>query len=268
MKQFKIWVAALTTLTSLGFTSCMSETEYTPQGFGLAEVKSTLGVTFFQDLNDFTVQPTISSLEVIKNTMKFDVNRTRMSYIVYNYAKEGNETAEIDKKIKNAELQYAVSLDGTVQPVMDYGTSADSVTTAPIIALNNVFSTQDPAPFTIVKDRYLITGTEYFFNKQMHYFTLVYNEADQKEGVLKFKLRHSGKAEELNVITTSKHAFNSGIPQAYLKSFDIKQYLDEYKATGVKIEIEVLRNSTSNKLDHENTQPHTYEIDYKSKTDR
>lgn len=268
MKQFKIWVAALTALTGLSFTSCMTETEYTPQGFGVAEVINTTGITFFKDLNNFTIQPTMTSVEAIKNSMKFDMLNTNMSYIVYGYNKEGNETAETDKKIRNAELQYAVSIDGTVQPVMEFGSEADSVSTAPIIALNNVFDTQASSPFKIINDRYLITGVEYYFNKYNHSFTLVINESEQEEGVLKFKLRHTGTVEDLNVITTSKHAFNSGIPHAYLKSFDLKSQLMQYAETGVKIEIEVQQNKTSNKLDHENTELHTYVFEYKPKSDR
>ncbi len=265
MKKFKAMVAALTLTLGLALTSCMGETNYTPQWGGPIEVINFMGTTYFKDFGGFQVYPTTSSLEAIKSSMKFDPTKTNVAYVVYEYAEEGNENMSVTGKLNNAQLRYAISLDGRVEYVASAGASNDSTSTAPIIALDDVMTTSGSQNISLVAGRYLFTGVNYLFNAKQHYFTLVYIADEQEEGKVQFKLRHSGTPEASSVYTTSKGAFNVGLPYVYYKSFVIQNYLPTVSEPGksVTIEVEVDQNTFNNELEGNNTNKKVYSLVYK-----
>ena len=264
MKQIKVMMIAIMVMIGVGFTSCMESEEYTPQGVGTVEVISYLGLTYFKDLSGVEIHPTSSSLAAMESQYKFNSSGTRIAYILYEFSNEGNENMAASKKITNAVLKYAVSLDGTVEEVSEAGNPNDSITTAPIISIDNLSTTTGEEGFFIINDRYIFAGINYFYQKKSHQFTLVYYSTEQEEGKLKLHLRHSGTPEDNNVTTNSMQVSNSYYaPQIYMKSFDLNRLpisLDD----GMTIEIETDINPYNNKLDDaNNTKKKTYTIVYK-----
>ncbi len=265
MKKFNAMVAALTLILGLGLTSCMGETNYTPQWGGPIEVISWMGTTHFKDFGGLQVYPTTSSLESVKSSMKFDPNKTNVAYVVYEYAEEGNENMSVTGKLNNAQLRYAISLDAGVEYVMTAGASNDSVSTAPIMGLDDVVTGKGTQPISLIAGRYLFTGVNYLFNAKQHYFTLVHIVDEQEDGKVKFKLRHSGIPEANGVYTTSRGAFNVGLPYVYYKSFDIQNYLPTASeaSQSFTIEVEVDLNTYTNELEGNNTEKKVYSLVYK-----
>ena len=266
MKNLKAMVMALPLLVGLGLTSCMGESTYTPQWGGAAEVINWMGATQFKDVSGLTIIPTTSSVESIKSSMGFNPSNTNMAYIMYSYDQEGNENMATTGKIYNAQLLYAVSLDGTTEYVSVEGSSNDSISTAPIIALEDVMTSAGTQPLSLVRNRFLMTGVNYIFNAKLHHFTLIYNPNEQEDGKLKFELRHSGTPEASTVTTTSKTAFNVGLPYVYLKSFDIRDYLSQAISNSstptITIEVKADVNTRNNELDGTSTEPKTYTLVY------
>ena len=228
MKLIKSSLFSLMSLMAISLSSCMDSSEYTPTGGGIAEVKQNFtGYTSFKDVAGFTIDPIQSSVSVLETSMGFKPSLTKIAYILYSYENVGNETMLTDKKVKNASMSYAVSLDGQVERVEQEGAVNDSVATAPIIKLRSLIPTTD-APgqeLFLHEGRYLMTGVEYYFYSKRHYLTMVYYPNEQVTGKLILHLRHSGELEADNVYTTSYGAFQSGLPQVYIKSFDIQQYM-------------------------------------------
>lgn len=261
MKKFNAMVMALTLMLGLGMTSCIGDTNYTPSGQGVVEVVNYMGLTSFKDLAGTSIYPTSTSLESVKTSMGFNPTNTRMAYVMFNYNEEGNENIATSGKIINANLQAAVSLDGGVERISAPGTYNDSIATSPIISLDNVMTASTDQSLTLVRGRYLMTGIRYYYLKNAHFFTLVYNPANQEEGKVKFELRHSGTPEEETVYTTSFNAFQSFIPQVYIKTFDIQSFL-MMNNSPVTIEIEVDANPNNKGLNDSMTTKKTYSIVY------
>jgi hypothetical protein len=78
---------------------------------------------------------------------------------------------------------------------------------------------------TVVNNRYLVTGIQYYMYNYMHYFTLVYYEDEQDDDtVLKLHLRNSGGVESTSISYTSYDWSYNGYVQAYFKAFDLYDF--------------------------------------------
>lgn len=268
MKQMKIWVLALIVLVGVGFTSCMnSDDNSTSSWMGPVEVSySPYDRTTSFKFGELIISPTNTSLATVEKQYNFKPSTTRMAYIAFEYSTDegsGNETAT--NKLQNVVMNYAVSLDETVERVTEKGASNDSIATAPIIRMTDVMaSTQNENGFYILHDRYLFTGLAYFVQEKAHSFTLVnYPNEEVEEGTVKFYLRHSGTPEKETIGQTSVNA--AGLyPYLYFKSFDIRNYLPTEPGKEVKIVVVVDQNTVNNKLDDEtNTKTKEYTVTYK-----
>lgn len=268
MKQVKVLVLALIVLMGVGFTSCMnSDDNSTSSWMGPVEVfNSAFTGTYFK-FGELIIYPTNTSLATVEKQYNFEPSATRMAYIAFEYSTDegsGNETAT--NKLQNVVMNYAVSLDETVESVIDKGNAPnDSVATAPIIRMTDVMSaTPNENGFYILHNRYLFTGLAYFVQEKAHSFTLVnYPNEVVEEGTVKFYLRHSGTPEKETIGQTSVNA--AGLyPYLYFKSFDIRNYLPTELGKEVKIVVVVDQNTVNNKLDDEsNTKQKEYTLTYK-----
>jgi hypothetical protein len=219
----------------------------------IVQVVNSLGTTFFVSDNGYYIYPTSASLANVESTYSFKPASTQMAYILYNYDEAAANSAA-STKVLNIELTYAASVDGTVEEAEEQGAVNDSVSTAAIIELNNVVSSSSSSKFSIVNNYFLLTGVNYFFYANIHYFTLVkYEDEPVEDGVLKLYLRHSGTAESNTVTTTSYQAFNSGYP-VYFKAF----YIGDFLEPDVKsIEIHADVNEYSSSLEYANEKVYT-----------
>ena len=267
MKQVKVLVLTLIVLMGVGFTSCMnSDDNYTPVWQGPVEViSSAYGGTYFK-IGELKIQPTATSLMAGEETYKFDPSSTKMAYIACTYSNdEASGNSGATNTLKNVTLNYAVSLDGTVESVTEKGASNDSVATAPIIRVTNVMSSTSTSEenFYILDNRYLFAGISYYVQEKQHSFTLVnYPNEEVEDGVIKFYLRHGGTPEKDGVTLISANVAGT-YPYLYYKSFDLANYLPTLPGKEVKIIVEVDENTVNNKLDDERTKKREYSLTYK-----
>ncbi len=263
MKQMKTWVLVLTVLMGIGFTSCInSDNDYTPTGGGPVEViNSIYGGTYFQDVNGLKIVPSITSLSAVEQGMNFKPTKTNMAYILFTYTEE--QAAEIvNGKISNVDLKYAISIDETVESVdsKESEASNDSISTAPVIQLDNVVNYDPNKELFLWNDRFLFTGINYYFYAKMHYFTLVKYDNEQEEGKLIYHLRHTGTPEAPSVNSTSRNA-GSSLPYMYYKSFDIRNDIAELDKNGpTTIEVHAEVNPLNNELS--GVKPKIYTVVY------
>ncbi len=248
MKLFKISTFVL--LSVLSFSSCMkSDKNFSYSGGGVVEVQhnSIAGTTKFLDFNDITIEPTRISVSSVEAQNKFKPSETEMAYVIYSYQEEGNENLFYDKVLKNATLNYAVSVDAKTERVLQSGDKNDSISTAPILRLRSLMN--NDKELYLHKGRYLMTGVDYYIQKEQHHLTLVYYPQKQVEGKLIFHLRHSGVKETSSVYTTSYQMFGT-YPSFYIKSYNIMPYLiNVMHKDEVTIEIHTMVNENSNDLD-------------------
>lgn len=269
MKQVKFLMVALTILMGTMVTSCMESEPGTPTAAGPVEVISSMGSVYFKDATGLTIFPSAASLAAVETKQQFKPSSTNMAYVVYTYNMDDpqNANAVATKKLV-VELSYAVSLDATVEDEVQKGGSNDSISTAPIISIDNVMEASGTnKDFFVMNGKYLFCGIRYFFYEKNHNFTLVRYDADVEstKGEIKFYLKHSGSVEKDGVSTTSLNALNSGYPFAYFHSFNIATILRNYKMntgdTSVKIVVEADVRTTDNKLD--SAEKKLYSLDYK-----
>ena len=196
----------------------------------------------------------------------FDPSSTKMAYIACTYSNdEASGNSGATNTLKNVTLNYAVSLDGTVESVAEKGASNDSVATAPIIRVTNVMSSSSTSEenFYILDNRYLFAGISYYVQEKQHSFTLVnYPNEQVEDGVIKFYLRHGGTPEKDGVTLISANVAGT-YPYLYYKSFDLANYLPTLPGKEVKIIVEVDENTVNNKLDDERTKKREYSLTYK-----
>lgn len=251
MRKIDKAVAASLLLMGAGLSSCLSGgTEYTPQGGGVVEVVNSMGLTSFKDIAGVSVYPTSTSLASVENAYKFETENTKTAYILYNYLEENRQ----NNKVQDADLRYAVKLDGKVEMVSSKGDANDSVATAAICELTQLVVTDNEDDMFVMNDRFLLLGLKYFMAEYAHYFTVVYypEEAAQSEE-LKLYLRHTGTTEKDGTFRTSLDYYNSGYPHAYMFTFDLQQILNDWRtkhpeAAQVDIVLEADVNLLNSKL--------------------
>jgi hypothetical protein len=229
MKKIKLFTFALLATLSLGMTSCLSDSSSTSTGGMIAEVYNATGTTFFVS-GSTKIYPTSTSLSSVESTYNFNAT-SGTAYIYYTY--DANSEANKNSSTTNTltvDLEYAVSLKGTTVEPSIAGASNDSVATNPIIGLQAMSSNSEDQ-FTIVNNRYLVAGVNYYLSKAYHYFTLVYYPSETKSGdtTLKVYLRHRSLLDTTPSSTSSDLA--SSYPFYYFKSFDLKNVLTDFQST-------------------------------------
>ncbi len=256
MKRMKTWMFALIVSMGALLTSCINtDGDYTPTGGGIVEVGSLLGTPFFTDVSGLRIYPTPSSLATVESKLGFKTGQTKVAYVLFTYSQEGNEAAAENKQLNNANLQFASSLDRKIETVNIKGAANDSVTTAPVLKLRSVFDAGSASnqlnELYLQNNRYLMTGIEYLFLRERHYFSLMYYPEEQEEGKLIFNLKHTGNAETSDVYSTSYAYMLAGYdPSIYFSSFDIMPYLNLIgNPETVTIEVHAEVNQATNELD-------------------
>lgn len=270
MKQMKFLAIAFTLLMSVAFTSCMdSDSNYQPTYPAIVQVFSnSMGFTYFKS-GDVTLTPTSASLATVETTNGFKPSSTEMAYIMYEYDPESvdNANSETTKKLV-VDLKFAISIDATTN-VTTEGAANDSVATAPIIELSKsgISENQD---FTIVNDRFLLAGINYYLSGQKaHTFTMIYYDdvPAEKPGELKLYLRHrSQEKEDFTGGNTSSIQVGNQYPSLYFYAFDLSEALGRYdringvRPTSITVVADV--NASGVKLDTADKKEYT--ITYKS----
>lgn len=265
MKQVKFLMLALVVLMGVGFTSCMNgENDTTVRAGGLVKVESSLGVTWFKDVNGVKLYPSATSMASMKAVSGFDPSAGDMAYIIYQYDSATQSSTD------NLQLLYATELDATVESVQkpEEGgerPSNDSIAKAPIRNLKGTISlygggTIQYEPFMFDKST-LMLQIDYFMGTSgllSHYFTLVhYTNEPVEENTIKLYLRHNNG----NDTSTSYTSVNisSDYPFVFYKAFNLSK-LDVHIDANTKIIIETQENSTKVDLEDSGTKTNTYEV--------
>ncbi len=267
MKQMKIWIVALTMIMGISLTSCVNSSDNGPYpGTDIVEVFTGYG-TSFRNASGFIYYPTSSSLAAVETTYKFNTSSSKVAYILYYEIEEETPTSGT-KTTMNIDLQYAASLDTTVELPEEEGASNDSVATAAIIGLQTAMSQNEK--IHIINDKYLICGINYYAYKiDNHSFTMVYYEEEttaDSDGITLY-LRHRDNEDTYANYNATLNLAGS-YPVYYWKSFDLSRVFQDYKRktnnSSVKIKIVTEENSSSEKL--ENATEKVYEATYEFKT--
>lgn len=249
MKMMNKLTAVLLLLLSFGVSSCLkTNNDYKPQGAGVVEVINS-GQTYFKHAYGRVVYPTVSSLKTLESKFDFKPAQTKTAYVLYDYE------VEKDSVVENANMQFGVKLDATVEMVDKKGASNDSVATLAIRSLDPVESNQNGNAFTVMNNRFLVMGLNYIVNRNTHHFTMVYyDEETAADGTLKLYLRHTGKKEEDNIFTTSFDWYRNGYPHLYLFTFDMERIFKAWRnknkdAESVRIVVEADVNLINSSLE-------------------
>lgn len=247
MKHFKHFVMLLI-VACVTLTSCLnsSESDYTPTGYGIAEVINSMGTVCFKSSNGILIYPTAESLSNVESSYKFNPTTTGVAYISYEYDSD-TYNASVSSGSVTVTLKYAVSVDAKTEIVEEQGAGEpnDSIATMPIISLNNVIENSSNK-MTVVNNRYLVTGVQYYMYNYMHYLTLVYYEDEQDDDtVLKLHLRNSGGVESTSISNTSYDWSTSGYVYAYVKAYDLYNFPVSANVKSVQVSADVaLTNET------------------------
>jgi hypothetical protein len=161
----------------------------------------------------------------VETSYKFDPTKTGVAYIGYEYDSD-TYSKDVASGSVTVTLTYAVSVDAKTEIVEEQGAGApnDSVATMPIISLSNVLENSSSNKMTVMDNRYLVTGVQYYMYNYLHYLTLVYYEDEQDDDtVLKLHLRHSGNVESTSNTYTSLD-FSYKYPYVYLKAYDLYDF--------------------------------------------
>lgn len=269
MKQMKFLAIAFTLLMSVAFTSCMdSDSNYKPTYPAIVQVSSGSMITAFK-LGDMTLYPTSASLAAVETSNGFKPSSTEMAYIMYEYDAESadNVNSETTKKL-TVDLKFAISIDATTN-VTTEGAANDSVATAPIIELSKsgISENQD---FTMVNDRFLLAGIDYYLSGQKaHTFTMIYYDdvPAEKLGELKLYLRHrSQEKEDFTGGNTSSIQVGNQYPSLYFYAFDLRSALNRYAQLngGEPTTITVVADVNTNGVKLDTAEKKEYTITYKS----
>ncbi len=246
----KMMMMALVATITLSLTSCIESEKNTPVYMGIAEVQNGLAGTYFKTEAGFDIIPSPTSLLAVESQNKFAPSQTKMAYIAYTFDSESpdNVNAETNKRM-HVELTFAISLDCKVESTTQ-GSSADSVSTAPIVGLNKI-GENELSIFDGASGKYLVTAINYFRNQNTHNFSLVHYNAENNDEEIKLYLRHTGTPETGSVAHSVNWALN--VPSYYYYTFDLTNLLSGFKGrTGkpsVKITVEADVNTSTNKLD-------------------
>lgn len=269
MKQMKFLAIAFTLLMSVAFTSCMdTDSNYKPTYPAIVRVVDGGMVTTFQ-LGDVTLYPTSASLMAVETANGFKPSSTEMAYIMYEYDPESadNVNSESTKKLV-VDLKFATSIDATTN-VTTAGAANDSVATAPIkeLSKSGISESQD---FTMVNDRFLLTGIDYYLSGQKaHTFTMIYyNDVPaEKPGELKLYLRHrSQEKEDFTGGNTSSIQAGNQYPSLYFYAFDLGSALVNYGHVngGEPTSITVVADINADGVKLDTAEKREYTITYKS----
>jgi hypothetical protein len=230
-------------------TSCLnsSDSDYTPTGYGIAEVINSMGTVYFKSSNGILIYPTAESLANVESSYKFNPSTTGVAYIGYEYSAD-DYSSSIASGSVSVTLTYAVSVDATTEIVEEQGAGEpnDSIATMPIVSLNNVMESSSSNKMTVVNNRYLVTGIQYYMYNYMHYLTLVYYEDEQDDDtVLKLHLRNSGGVESTSITYTSYDWSTSGYVYTYIKAYDLYNFPMSADVKSVQVSADVaLTNET------------------------
>lgn len=248
----KFVALALTLLMGISFTSCLnSDDDSSSQGGGIVTVINSYGSVYFLDGSGVKYYPTSTSLASVESTYSFSTS-SKVAYVVFDY----DTTTETASTGYTVELTYAVSLDSKVEMVQTKGASNDSTTTAPVISLDLMTTSE----YLYVINDQLVIGANYYMSKY-HYLTMVYypNETTESSTEIKLYLRHNSKGDTSTAATSYDYA--SSYPSIYFKAYNLSNILNDfYDKTGlssVKINVETKENDSSIDLTSATTKNYT-----------
>lgn len=192
MKQLKFLMVALTLLMGISLTSCLnSDNNYDKTRQGFARVKSSMGLSWFEDAGGNKLYPTPASLAKVQADQGFSMSSTNLALIQFTpvETEAASKTNTQESTSLDINLTGAMNCDGPQPIVVQNALEMESAATesAPIILLNTGGYSYYPS---------------YLFDKEIIMLTIFFRQTNSADKTKEHKFKLIANLEDITAEST------------------------------------------------------------------